>query len=136
MKLSPSGSAPVCSGGQLELACTTAGGFQEWDFGISENMTETTTYGRLVNNQPDLILMPIMTESIIFNISRVSLPGNLPLVSKLLVITEKSSINGTEVNCTCIDVVTNAASSTIIFVIKENSVLQGMIVSLCLVEVS
>ena len=129
--LSPSGVAPVCSGGQLELMCTTAGGFQEWDFHISENMT-AATYGRLANNQAGLIIMPVVTESIIFNISRVSLPERLPLVSKLSIITERSIANGTEVTCTCIDAVTNAALSTTVIVMNESSVLQGMLVCLLL----
>ena len=124
MILSPSGMAPVCSGGQLELTCSTTGGFQEWDFHISENMT-ATTYGRLVNNRASLI-MPVVTESITFNISRVSLPERLPLVSKLSIITERSTVNGTEVTCTCKDAVTMNASSTTVFIINENSVLQGM----------
>ena len=106
----------MCSEGQLELMCSTAGGFQEWDFHISENMT-STTYGRLVNNQADLIIMPIQTESFIFNISRVSLSDRLPLVSKLSIITKRSIANGTEVTCTCIDAVTNARASTTVIVI-------------------
>ena len=125
MILSPSGVAPVCSGGQLELTCTTAGGFQEWDLHISENMT-AATYGRLVNNQAGLILMPIVTGSIIFNTSRVSLPERLPLVSKLSISTERSTANGTEVTCTCIDAVTNARASTTVAIISKSSVLQGM----------
>ena len=126
--LSPSGPVLVCSGQQLELMCTTAGGFLEWNFYISENMT-TITSGRLVSNQPGPI-DPYMTDSIIFNISRVSLPGNLPLVSKLLITTERSSINGTEVRCTCRDAVTGAEASTTIFITREKSVLLGMLVCL------
>ena len=129
--LSPSGVAPVCSGGQLELTCSTAGGFQEWDFHISENM-RAITYGRLVNNQAGLIIMPIQTESIIFNISRVSLPERLPLVTKLSIITERSIANGTEATCTCIDAVTNVRASTTVTVTNENSVLQGMLAYLLL----
>ena len=110
--LSPCGPgvALVCSGGQLELTCTTAGAFLEWDFHISENGT-TTTRGRLVNSQAGVILKPIMTDSITFNFSRVSLPGSVPLVSKLVMITERSTLNGTEVMCVCIDIVTKLRSS-------------------------
>ena len=88
MVLSPSGVALVCSGGQLELTCTTAGAFLEWDFHISENGT-TITCGRLVSSQAGVILVPIMTDSITFNFLRVSLPGSVPLVSKLVMITER-----------------------------------------------
>ena len=130
MVLSPSGSALVCSRSQLELTCTTAGRFLEWDFRISENNIMTViNSGRLVNNQTSPI-MPFMTDSIIFNISKVSLPGSLPLVSKLLIITERSSVHETEVICTCIDAVSTAASSTTVLIIKENSVLQGMLACL------
>ena len=129
MVLSPSGVALVCSGGQLELICTTAGAFLEWDFHISENGT-TTTRGRLVSSQAGVILIPIMTDSITFNFSRVSLPRSVPLVSKLGMITERSSINGTEVMRVCIDVVTNSAASTTVVVMNENSVLQGMLYNL------
>ena len=75
------------------------GGFQEWDFYISKNTTTIKSW-RLVSNQPGLI-DPYMTDSIIFNISRVSLLGSIPLVSNLgLVITvTNSSINGTEMTC-------------------------------------
>ena len=129
MVLSPSGVALVCSGGQLELTCTTAGAFLEWDFHISENGT-TTTHGRLVSSQAGVILVPIMTDSITFNFSRISLPGSVPLVSKLVMITERSSINRIEVMCICIDVVTNSAASTTVVVMNENSVLQGMLYNL------
>ena len=115
----------MCSGGQLELTCTTAGGFLEWDFHISKNTT-TISSGRLVSNQPGPI-DPYRTNSIIFNISRASLLGSLPLVSKLVITATRNSINGTEVMCVCIDAVTNAAASTTIFVINENSALQGML---------
>ena len=89
----------MCSGGQLELTCTTVGRFQEWDFHISKNTTDTTiNSGRLVSNQSGLI-DSYMTDSIIFNISRVSLPGSIPLVSKLVITVTNSSINGTEMTC-------------------------------------
>ena len=123
MTLSPSGSALVCGGGHLELTCTTEGAFHEWDFRISENGTVTTS-GRLLNYQAQLIIVPItVIDSIIFNISRVSLPESVPLVSKLVITPTRSSLNGTEVMCTCTDVVTNAASSTTVFIM--NSMLQG-----------
>ena len=130
MILSPSGSAPVCSGHQLELICTTTGAFQDWDFRISENGTMITPPGRLVNNQPDLILQALMVNSFSFNFSRISPPNSLPLVSKLIVTPTKSSINGTEVICTCTDVITDVSLSTTVFVVNENSVLQGMSVQI------
>ena len=126
--LSPSGVAAVCSGHQLELNCTTTGGYLEWDFCITANGSITTIPRRLVNNGagPGLTLTPLMTDSILFHISRVSLPKSLPLVSKLLISPATNSRNGTEVNCTCTDSLTGVSSSTIVFVINESSVLQGM----------
>ena len=64
------------------------------------------------------ILVPVMTDSIIFNVSGVSLPESVPLVSKPVIAPTRNSINGTEVMCTCTDVVTNAASSTTVFIIN------------------
>ena len=111
-----------------ELNCTTTGGYLEWDFCITANGSITTIPRRLVNNGagPGLTLTPLMTDSILFHISRVSLPKSLPLVSKLLISPATNSRNGTEVNCTCTDSLTGVSSSTIVFVINESSVLQGM----------
>ena len=89
-----------------------------------------TPPGRLVNNQPGLILQALMVNSFSFNFSRVSPANRLPLVSKLMVTPARSSINGTEVICMCTDVITDVSSSTTVFVVNENSLIQGMPVQL------
>ena len=43
VKLSPSGVAPVCSGGQLELTCTVTGEFLQWRFSVFRGNETTAT---------------------------------------------------------------------------------------------
>ena len=119
----------MCGGHQLDLFCTTTRGFQEWDFSIPENGTTITPPGRLVSNQPDRILSALIINSIEFNFSRVSPANTLPLVTKLVMTPTRNVTNGTEVTCTCTDVITDVTSSTTVLVVNENSSVQGVYVS-------
>ena len=127
--LYPSGPAYVCGGHQLDLLRTTTGRFQEWDFSISDNGTTITPPGRLVNNQPYLILPALTVNSFSFNFSRVSPANSLLLVTKLVITSARSSVNGTEVTCICTDVITDVSSSTTVLVINKNTVVKGVYVS-------
>ena len=119
--LSPSGLVLVCSGGQLELMCTTAGGFLEWDiFRVPVNGASPVNFGgRFINNQPGLPPSYQVIDSVFFNFSRVSAPDTLPLISRVVISPVSSSLNGTEM--VCIDTVTMASLSTIIHVINSVS---------------
>ena len=99
--LSPSGLVTVCSGGQLELTCTTAGGFLEWDiFQIPANGTSPVNFGgRLINNRPGLPPSYQIIDSVFFNFSRVSAPDTLPLMSRVVISPASSSLNGIEMVC-------------------------------------
>ena len=112
----------MCSGGQLELTCTTTGGFLEWDiYQTPKNGTSAVNLGgRLFNTRPSQTPSSRLIDSVFFNFSRISPPDSLPLISRLLISPASSSINGTEVVCE--DSVTSTALSTIIYIITEDSV--------------
>ena len=120
----------VCSGDQLELICTITGRLLEWSFYlIPENSTMFKRYGRVVQNGG---LTEFQTSNItvnsnmIFKVSRISDEDILPLRSELSLNPVTTLLNGTKVNCT--DVTTSNATSMVIHVISEDSVIHGMLV--------
>ena len=112
----------MCSGGQLELICTTSGDFLEWDiYQIVENGTIAVNLGgRIFNSRPSQTPSYRLINSVYFNFSRISPPNSLPLTSRLLISPASSKVNRTEIVCE--DSVTSTALSTIVFVVTEDSV--------------
>ena len=73
--LTPPGVAPVCSGGQLELMCTTGGSALDWRLKVFlENETTATDIRRvLVSSDPaSAAISLLMVNSMLFNFSRTS----------------------------------------------------------------
>ena len=112
--------APVCSGGLLELTCTTPGSFLEWSFFfIPEGETTARKYFRSLHTESSAT--SLMINSITFTFSRISTHGSEPLISMLQIDPVSDDLNGTEVNCT--DVVTSNTTFTRIQVINESSMI-------------
>ena len=118
--LSPSGVAIVRSGDQLELTCTTTEDLLQWRFSlILGNGTFTTEFSRTVHSTSGY-LSHLEVNSIMFNFSRITSHGSVPVISTLLIGPVSNSLNGTVINC-----VTSEVSSTTIIVRRRDSV-QGM----------
>ena len=122
MVITPSGVAPVCNRGLLELTCTTPGSFLEWSFFlIPEGETTVRRYFRSLHTESPAT-SELMINSITFTFSRISTEGSEPLISMLLIDPVLSDdLNGTEVNCT--DVVTSNTTFTRIQVVNESSMI-------------
>ena len=119
--LSPSGVAPVCSGDQLELTCTTTEELLQWRFSVIRgNETSATEFSRTVHSTGGY-LSHLEVNSIMFNFSRTTSYDSVPVVSTLLIGPVSNSLNGTVINC-----VSSEVSSTTIIIRKRYS-LQGMI---------
>ena len=86
--ISPSGIASACSGGHLDVTCTTNGTFLRWYI-----------------TRPDI-------DNTTFSFSRTSPQGTLPLISMLTISPVSEIMNGIQVKCE--DVVASINSSTTI----------------------
>ena len=78
MTLSPPGVAPVCSGDQLELMCTTGGIALDWRFRLFlENETIVTDITRAFfsSDSASAAMSRLMVNSTLFSFSRTYLPG-------------------------------------------------------------
>ena len=122
--ISPPEKAPVCSGGQLELMCTTTGDL-EWGFNVfRENETTLTRASRII---PSAAPSPGETSQLInstaFNFSKTSAEGALPVMSRLLISPVSRGLNGTVINCE--DLSTADVSSTTV-IVRERDSLQGI----------
>ena len=125
--ISPAKLVSVCVEDQVELTCTTTGILLSW------NLRQThEQHGR------DITAIQYLGDSasqsyhyslygINFNISRLSPPMSLPLVSQLIISPANYRLNGTEV--TCVDPLSGNSSSTAINVISEDTS-QGTILNL------
>ena len=106
--VSPSGIAAVCSGGQLELICTTSitGLFLQWSFSLIRGSDMTPTYFTrtiIPSVSTNEAMSYLIVNSVIFNFSRLSAQNSLPLMSQLLIGQADRQLNGTEVNCADLD---------------------------------
>ena len=120
--LSPSGVAPVCSGDQLELTCTTtAEDLLQWRFSVIRGNETTAIEITRTIRSTGRNLSHLEVNSIMFNFSRTTSYGSVPVISTLLIGPVSNSLNGTVINC-----VTSEVSSTTIIIRRRNSV-QGMI---------
>ena len=121
--ISPSGTAVVCDGDQLELTCRLTGRVLEWNINL---LPEDVNLEHVLDSISQTIPShTIRVNSILFTFSRVSPPNSQPLVSRLVISRANSSvINGTVVNCA--DRETRNSSSTIIKVITDQSSLSKL----------
>jgi hypothetical protein len=117
--ISPPGVASVCSGGQLDLTCTTPGTFLEWSFFlVPEGDTSGRRYDRILHSELVPATSYLEVNSITFIFSRISPPGSVPLVSTIVIDPVSDSLNDTEINCT--DVIASNTTSTYIGIINES----------------
>ena len=126
MTLSPPGVAPVCSGDQLELMCTTTGRLLCWRIiNVTRGLNYTYTLTRTI--QATVLDEDAMTQLVInstmFNFSRTSAQDSLPVMSKVVIGPVSSGLNGTVMNC--VNLGTSSSSSTTI-IIREREPLPGM----------
>ena len=122
--ISPHGIASSCSGDSLELTCTTPGSFAEWSFFlIPEQEAAARKFVRVLHVDSVLASSELLVNSITFIFSRISAPGSLPLISRLLINPVADALNGTDVNCTDVDA--SNSSSTRIRVINESILISG-----------
>ena len=109
----------MCTGDQIELACTIEGGFLRWSIIVMPDNETSTTYGRLVDNSEQ---MPenVVVNSTMLTFSRTSAPYSLPLMSNL-------SINRVTsmTNVICTDISARSSSSTLLNVINSEDMVQG-----------
>jgi hypothetical protein len=115
--LSPSGVAPVCSGDQLELICTTAGDLLLWRFSVIRgDDTTATEFERSTSSA----MFQLTVNSMVFNFSTIN---SMPVISRLVINPVNNSLNGTVMNCEDVDTL-EGSSTTII--VGERGALQGM----------
>jgi hypothetical protein len=119
--LSPSGVAPVCSGDQLELTCTTTGDLLQWRFSVVRG-NETTAITRTITSTGSE-MTNLTVNSTVFNYLRISDHSSMPVMSTSVINPVSSSLNGTVMNC--VDLDTGEVSSTTI-IVGNAGALQGM----------
>jgi hypothetical protein len=109
----------VCIGDQLELTCTTTADSLQWRFSVIRgNETAATEFRRTIRSTGS-DLSQLEVNSIMFNFSRTTSHGSVPVRSILSIGPISNSLNGTMIHC-----VTSEMSLTAI--IQRYSI-QGMI---------
>jgi hypothetical protein len=125
--LSPPERAPVCSGGQLNLTCTTTGDHLEWRFNvILESETTATDISHIFAGSDSVsaaTMRLLMVNSTVFRFSRTSARDSLPVESRLLIGPVSDSLNGTVINC---DDLQSSQSSSTTIIIEKRDPLPGM----------
>ena len=118
--LSPPGVAPACSGGQLELMCTTTGRLLRWRFSVIRGFNDLFTATRTIQAavRAEDAMSQLVVNFTMFNFSRTSAQDSLPLMSKLVIGPVNGSLNGTVMNCIDLDT-SNSSSTTIIIIERE-----------------
>ena len=109
--------APVCSGGKLELICTTGAKFLQWSYISPISGAQRNLY--LIDSVTPALVPHIQTvKSSTFNVSRITPNNALPLMSRLLIGPANDNLNGTVVICQ--EVGTTNSSSTVINIIQDD----------------
>ena len=124
--LTPPEVAPVCSGGRLELMCTTGGSALDWRFRVFlENETTISDLTRLFfsSDSARAAMSLLMVNSTLFNFSRTSARDSLPVESTLVIGPVSDNLNGTVVSC--VDLESSNSSSTTVVTFRRDS-LPGM----------
>jgi hypothetical protein len=117
VSLSPSGIASICHGEQLNLVCTSHGGFLEWSFFANDGLSDGR-YTRILSTISQM--SQLMINQTVFTFSRISGENSLPLTSRLSISPIGGGLNGTLVNCT--DLATFNTSSATIDVVNEGQI--------------
>ena len=118
IQLLPRGRVSVCPNEQLSFTCNTStSNLLTWSVTIPESGADT----RLVSAARQSI-RPIEISGKIFNISRLSINGTLPLIS-LLFVTNTTDLNGTNIKCSIHN--TNFQMVSTIHVIRSGSGADG-----------
>ena len=119
--ISPSGTALVCDGDQLELTCHITGRVLEWDINV---LLEDDRFKSVLDSVSPILPSHTVTvnATIKFIFTRISPPNSQPLTSRLVINWADSGIiNGTIVNC--VDRQIRNSSSTIINVIADQAII-------------
>ena len=117
--LSPSGVAPVCSGDQLELTCTTTGELLQWRFSVIRgNETTATKFTRTITSTGS-VMSHLTVNYTVFNFSRISAHNSISVISRLVISPVSNGLSGTVMNC--VDVDTAEVSSTTIIIGERTS---------------
>ena len=122
--LSPSGVAPVCSGDELELTCTTTRNPLQWRFSVIRGDETTATEIRRSINSIGPVTSNLTINSTVFNFSRISAPNSMPVTSRLVISPVSNGLNGTVMSC--VDVDSGEVASTTI-IVGERGALQGIV---------
>ena len=122
VSITPSGTALVCDGDQLELICHTTGRVLEWDINVL--LKDDHFKSVLDSVSPTLPSHTVTVNATIkFIFTRISLPNSRPLKSRLVISRADSGIiNGTVVSCVDRETRINS-SSTIINVITDQAIM-------------
>lgn len=119
MVICPPGIAPVCQGDQLELTCTVTGKFLEWSFFlVPEGETAAKRYIRSLGPNTHMSTLEVNSITFTFSVSSAG-SSESSLTSRLHIIPTNAILNGTEVNCTNVDI--SNSTSTIVTIINESS---------------
>ena len=105
--------------------CTTTGEFLQWMFSVTLGVNDTHTITRTIQAAVPAgdAMSQFTVNSTMFNFSRTSAEGSLPMILKVVIGPVSSSLNGTVMNC--IDLDTSSSTATTI-IVGEREPLQGM----------
>ena len=121
--ISPAGISLVCDGDLLELTCSlTDPGSSLLVWSFVPAITSMDLYRAIDDNSVSDEICVI--NSTLFTFSRISARGHLPLVSRLIIDSLTTGLNGTVINY-CTDVTTMETASATVYVIKFNG--QGVL---------
>ena len=95
MVVSPSPEAPVCQAGdKLELTCSTTGTFHRWEVTVVIPQTMTPAIVAVLTSiGPSGVPLLVMINNSTFTASRLSGPGSLPLMSRMVISPVSSALN-------------------------------------------
>ena len=133
--IAPSGTISVCNGDQLELTCMiTDSGHRSfsilvWNVTLisgDETIPPVTYTPAISPSSPTDQRIRRIVNSTSFTFSRISPQNSFPFVSRLLISSVSSRVDGTEVNC--LDALTSESSSTTVVNITSGHPIQGMYV--------
>ena len=114
LMISPSGIASVCSGGHLDITCTTSGTFIRWYIRPENENSASRTYTRTLSSLNVVSsVASLMINSTMFSFSRISTQGTLPLSSRLEISPVSEILNGTEVKCEDVTAMVNSSATTV-----------------------
>ena len=119
--MSPTRTALVCSGHQLEITCTATGTLLRWRFAlVHENGTNPTELEQTLQyiGSGDSQLFNRTFNSSMFFIEKTSSAGVLPVISRFLITPVTDALNETVIHCE--DVETGMSSNVTISVISRN----------------